>query len=273
MAWPIGNNFDNTSWFSALLGASATPESVSSSSSSSAVGPTFFPSMFNLGFLPYFGGYPLLNPFYTNPWSAVATPVNSSATSVTGGGTASASDKQILEAFQKAEPKAYANLVKENPHLPDEISAVANHFGVNLKLLLTSLTIETNGNNNLTSSAGAKGLNQIMPAAYDNVVNLIKSGKVKLPQGVSLEALSNYKTDPVANTIVSAIYLKEVVAPQLKIFDMRTLSDEQIKSALGAYNEGPYGFTKGDGHPSETVAHMDKAGKVLGAMNQAIARA
>lgn len=208
-----------------------------------------------------------------NPWATMATPVNSPLTSFTGGGTASASDKQVLEAFKVAQPKAFANLVKENPQLPDEIAAVAKHFGLDLKLLLTSLTIETNGNNHLTSSAGAKGLNQIMPAAHDNVVKLVKSGKVKLPAGVSLEALSNYKTDPVANTIVSAIYLKEVVAPQLKIFDMRTLSDEQIKSALGAYNEGPYGFTKGDGHPAETVAHMDKAGKVLGAINNEIARA
>jgi soluble lytic murein transglycosylase-like protein len=179
--------------------------------------------------------------------------------------TITATNQQIIEAFKKANPDTYANLTKKDAKLPEKISQIADHYGLDLRLLLTSQKLESNGKTeNITSHAGASGLNQIMPVTYEHVMNLVNSGKAKLPAGVTADSLKNYKNDPVANTIVSAIYLKHVVADQLKITNTKALTTEQITKILGAYNQGPYGYVaSGGANNSETRNHEKKATNVL----------
>ncbi len=192
-----------------------------------------------------------------------ATPSTTGNTNLSGAVTAT--NQQIIEAFKKANPDTYANLTKNDAKLPEKISQIADHYGLDLRLLLTSQKLESNGKTeNITSHAGASGLNQIMPVTYEHVMKLVNSGKAKLPAGVTADSLKNYRNDPVANTIVSAIYLKHVVADQLKITNTKALTTQQITKILGAYNQGPYGYVaSGGANNSETRNHEKKATNVL----------
>lgn len=199
----------------------------------------------------------------TNTAPTNAIPSTTGTTNLSGAVTAT--NQQIIEAFKKAHPDTYANLTKNDAKLPEKISQIADNYELDLRLLLTSQKIETNGQTkNITSHAGASGLNQIMPVTYEHVMKLVNSGQAKLPAGVTADSLKNYRNDPVANTIVSAIYLKHVVADQLKITNTKALTTEQITKILGAYNQGPYGYVESGGpNNSETRNHENKATNVL----------
>jgi soluble lytic murein transglycosylase-like protein len=175
-----------------------------------------------------------------------ATPSTTGTTNLSGAVTAT--NQQIIQALQKSDPDLYNKFNKIDPTLLDFLVTKAKEMGMDPRLVLASVKAETGGYSadkmaTAVSSAGAAGINQIMPVTYQDVMNRVNNGTSKLPPGITKESLANYKTDPKANLIVSMIYLRDVVGPQAQkqgSFNMANLDARSIGLVLGMYNRGPY---------------------------------
>lgn len=191
-------------------------------------------------------------------------------------GAVTATNQQVIQALQKSDPDLYNKFNKIDPTLLDFLVTKGKEMGIDPRLILASVKAETGGYSadkmrTAVSSAGAAGINQIMPVTYQDVMNRVNNGTSKLPPGITKESLANYKTDPKANLIVSMIYLRDVVGPQAQkqgAFNMANMDARSIGLVLGMYNRGPYkapnttvatnaGAVKADNN-SETRNHVVK---------------
>jgi soluble lytic murein transglycosylase-like protein len=172
-----------------------------------------------------------------------ATPSTTSTT-----GTTNPNNQQIIQALQKSDPDLYNKFNKIDPTLLDFLVTKGKEMGIDPRLILASVKAETGGYSadkmrTAVSSAGAAGINQIMPVTYQDVMNRVKNGTSKLPSGITKESLTDYRTNPKSNLIVSMIYLRDVVGPQAQkqgSFNMANMAAGSIGLILGMYNRGPY---------------------------------
>lgn len=199
-----------------------------------------------------------------------STPTNVAQSPNFGNVQLNANQETYKQALLKSDPDLYNKFNEIDPTLLDFLISNSFAMGIDPKLILSSVDAETGGYSaeqmkKIVSSAGAAGINQVMKVTYDHVMKLIDAGTAKLPPGVSKEDLASYQTNPKANLIVSMIYLRDAVVPEVKKMpgmeniDIKNLSPEQIGKILGAYNQGPYGFRESGGaNNSETRNHIEK---------------
>jgi soluble lytic murein transglycosylase-like protein len=220
---------------------------------------------------------PVLNSSNSAQTPTTNTPstTNTQATPSTTG-TANPNNQQVIKALQKSDPELYNKFNKIDPTLLDFLVTKAKEMGIDPRLVLASVKAETGGYSadkmtTIVSSAGAAGINQIMPVTYQDVMNRVKNGSSKLPPGITPESLADYKTNPKSNLIVSMIYLRDVVGPQAQkqgSFNMANMAAGAVGLILGMYNRGPYkapnttvatnvGLIKADNN-SETRNHVIK---------------
>ncbi len=103
----------------------------------------------------------------------------------------------------------------------DPLGAAARASGLDIALLRAQSTMESGGNPNAVSSAGAVGLMGLLPGTF---------GDMQKKYG-----FSGAITDPTANAVAGALYMREQLDAQ----------SGNLRNAAAAYNEGPSNFAKG----------------------------
>ena len=132
--------------------------------------------------------------------------------------------------FHKKRKLSYKNSSKVAPkYLLNLVNSVGKYYGIDPKLLLAVIEVESGFNPNAVSPVGAVGLMQLMPDT-----------------GSAMRAVNLF--DPEENVIAGAKYL----SIQLNKFG-------SLELALAAYNAGPGAVEKYDGIPpyDETMEYVD----------------
>ncbi|MEM9694995.1 MAG: lytic transglycosylase domain-containing protein, partial [Myxococcota bacterium] len=124
------------------------------------------------------------------------------------------------------------------------LEAASMRHGVDANLLAIVVTVESGGDPQAVSPAGAKGLMQIMPPTAMDIAK---------KRGLAIEEAQLH--DPALNIDFGAYYL----AAQVRRFWGRT-PEETVAFAAGAYNGGPGRMRRhletGETLPAETVSYQ-----------------